>query len=250
VLDLESLCVAIARMGRPELDPGEVGGTLDSMAARVGDHLAVDAPPDRLAMRLAGLVGGELDFHGDPEAPVGPADSYIDQVLVRRRGLPILLSVVWILLGRRLGLPIAGVNYPGHFLVCLDAPGARIYLDPYSGGRARDAAQLMGRLGPEARERGLLEPCGVRPIVTRILVNLKNQWLDAGAYAEALGAVDRILLIGGEVPGELRDRGLVCLHLNRPGDAARDFRRYLTLRPEAEDRSVIEALLGRIEGAT
>lgn len=237
-------------MGRPDLQAGEVGAALDELAASIAEHVAPDLPPDRLAVRLAGLIGGELDLHGDPELEITPEHSFLDRVIATRRGLPILLSVVWILLGRRLGLPIAGINYPGHFLVCLDAPGARIYLDPYSGGRARDAAQLLGRLGPEIRDRGVLDPCGVRPIVTRILVNLKNQWLDQGAHAEALGAVDRILLVGGEAPGELRDRGLICLHLDRPGDAARDFRRYLKLRPEAEDRPVIEALLGRIEGAT
>ena len=212
-------------------------------------RLCASGRAEVIAARLAHAFAGELDFRGDPSRPPTPEASFLDRVVETRRGLPILLSVVWILLGRRLGVPVAGINYPGHFLVCLDAPGARIFLDPFRGGVVRDAGELLARLGPQSPDRKLLEPCGVRPIVTRILVNLKNLWVDRNDYANALAAVDRILLVGGEVPTELRDRGLICLHLERPTEAGRDFRRYLKVRPDAEDRPVIEALLQRIEAS-
>lgn len=250
VLDLEALTVGVARMGRPELDAMAVKRSLDGLAETVGEHADRSLPPDRLAARLSLAIGTELDFRGDPGAPVGPDASYIDQALQTRRGLPITLAAVWMLIGARLGIPIGGISYPGHFLVCLDAPGARIFLDPYHGGNPRDGASLLARLGGQPADRKILEPCGVRPMVTRMLANLKNLWVDRGEYASALGAVDRMLLVGGEIPGELRDRGLICLHLDRPGEAARDFQRYLTLRPQAEDRPVIEALLEKIQGAT
>lgn len=246
VLDLERLAVGIARMGTPDLDAAVVRAALDGVAARVDDRVERGAPPDRLARQLREVLVGELGFCGDREAPRDARDSFLDAVLERRRGLPILLSVVWILVGERLGLPIRGVNFPGHFLVCLDARGARIYLDPFHGGVTREAGDLLGRLGPRA-DRSVLEPCGVRPIVTRMLANLKNLWVDAQDYPSALGAVDRMLLVGGETPTELRDRGLICLHLDRPSEAARDFRRYLKVAPEADDRAVVEALLARIQ---
>lgn len=249
VLDLEGLAVGVARMGNPEVDARAVARRLDEIAAAVAEHLPAGAPPDRTVAHLRRVLVHELGFTGDRDAPRTAEDSFLDRVLERRRGLPILLSVVWILVGERLGLPVRGVNFPGHFLICFDAPGARIYLDPFHGGVAREAGDLLGRLGPRSPDRRVLEPCGVRPIVGRMLANLKNLWVDESRYAEALGAVDRILLIGGEIPAELRDRGLLCLHVGKPEEAARDFRRYLKLQPDAEDRSVVEALLQKIQEA-
>lgn len=264
VLDLERLAVGIARIGNPALDATTVALELDRLAVTIADDVHPGLPPDRLALQLRSAMVGRLGFTGDRDGPRDAVDSYLDRVIERRRGLPILLSVVWILLGQRLGVPIAGVNYPGHFLVCLDLPGAWIYLDPFHGGVTREAGELLARLGSRAGavrgeggasplrsagERSLLEPCGVRAIVARILTNLKNLWIDQPDYVGALAAVDRILLIQGEVPSELRDRGLICLHLGRPTEAARDFRRYLQITPEAEDRSVVEALLVKIQEA-
>lgn len=247
VLDLERLCVGVARIGTPALDPASVTRTLDEMAAQAREIVSPSAPPDKLAAQLRDALVGHLGFAGDRDSPRDPGDSYLDVVLQRRRGLPILLSVVWILIGERLGVPVRGVNYPGHFLVCLDAPGARVYIDPFHAGLTREGGELLARLGPRKGERRLVEPCGVRPIVTRVLHNLKNLWVDRQDYAHALAVVDRILLIGGELPTELRDRGLLCLHLDQPAEAARDFRRYLKVVPDAEDREVIEALLERID---
>lgn len=246
VLDLERLAVAIARMGTPALDGAAVSRTLDDLASLVADDVPRSASPDRTATALRDAIAGRLGFRGDPTADRSAEDSYLDVVLAHRRGLPILLSVVWILLGQRLGVPIAGVNYPGHFLVCLDAPGARVFLDPFHAGAAREGSELLARVGGRPADRKLLEPCGTRPIVARMLANLKNLWVDQQDYGNALGAIDRILLVSGEVPSELRDRGLVCLHLHRPAEARRDFERYLKIRPEADDRPVVEALLTRI----
>lgn len=246
-LDLETLAVGIARIGNPGVDRAAVHATLDEMAARVAEAVDLRAAPDRLATGFARALVVDLGFHGEPEAGQTPEGSYLDRVLERRTGLPILLGVVWILVADRLGVPIRGVSYPGHFLVCLDAPGARIYLDPFHHGAVRDAGELLARLGPRAADRKVLEPAGVRAIVARMLANLKNLWVDRGDHAHALAAVDRLLLVQGETPGELRDRGLLCLHLERPDEAERDFRRYLKLNPEAEDRPVIAALLDRIE---
>lgn len=249
VLDLEALTVAVARIGNPGLDAAVVTAELDAMAARIADSVPAGAAPDRLAVALRRAIVTDLGFVGDPGRPAEPEDSYLDRVLQRKRGLPILLSVVWILLGQRLGLPIRGVNFPGHFLVCVDAPGARVFVDPFHGGAIRDGGDLLARLGVRGSERGLLEPCGVRPIVTRILLNLKNLWIDRREYVNALAVVDRILLVAGEQPQELRDRGLILLHLGRPREADRDFRRYLKVAPEAEDRVVIEGLLQKIQEA-
>lgn len=249
-LDLEQLAVGVARIGNPALERQGVRVALDQLAASIQERIDPGQAPDRLAAAFSRAMVHELGFTGDPELARDPRSSYIDVVLQRRTGLPILLSVVWILVGERLGVPLQGVNYPGHFLVCLDAPGARIYLDPFNRGALREPSELLGRVGARVNERRLLEPCGVRPLVTRMLANLKNLWVDAGDYESALAVVDRMLLISGDAPGELRDRGLLCLHLDRPLEARREFQRYLKLLPDAEDRPVIEALVARIDLGT
>lgn len=243
-LDLERLAVAIARMGDPGVDAAAVARTLDDLAARIDD--AVDrGAPDRLAASLARAIVGTLGFQGSQDV-FGDADaSFLDRVLERRTGLPILLAVVWILLGKRLGVPIAGVNFPGHFLACVDAPGARIYVDPFRGGATVDVRTLLERLGPSHDARAALEPAGTRAVVVRMLVNLKHLWVDRRELERALGAVDRILLVGGELPPHLRDRGLLSLRLERTAEGVRDLRRYLALAPGAPDRDAIEGILAR-----
>lgn len=247
VLDLEELVLGVAALGDPDLDYAAVSAELDRLAASIEDTVHPSAPPDRLAAQLGAAIGGTLGFRGDRAAFQDAAGSYLDVVLARRTGLPILLAAVWMLLGRRLGVPVAGVGYPGHFLACIDRPGARVYVDPFHGGEVLDGRDLLGRVGtltPDTARR-MLEPIGVRPMLVRMLTNLKNLWIDQQDHASALAAVDRILLVGGEQASVVRDRALLLLHLHRASDAARDLRRYLALEPAAADRAVIEQLLQR-----
>lgn len=252
VLDLEELAIGIATMGKPALDYDAVSRELDRLADAIRDDIRPSDPPDRVAAQLAAAIGSRLGFHGDAEVYATADSSFLDVVIETRRGLPILLGVVWILLGKRLGVPIVGVGFPGHFMVCLDRPGARIFLDPFHRGVVREARDLMDRLPGRGRAdadsaRRLLEPTTDRALLTRMLTNLKNFWIDADDHLLALGAIDRILLVGGEQPPEVRDRALVLLHLLRPAEAARDLRRYLVLAPTAPDREVVEQLIERAE---
>ncbi|MFZ5481490.1 MAG: SirB1 family protein [Myxococcota bacterium] len=241
-LDLERIAVSIARMGTPGLDPAAVSAALDHLAASVADLVDPCGPPDRLAGQMAHAFGRRLGFRGSQDAYRHADGSFLHRVIESRTGLPILLGVVWILLGRRLGAPVAGVNYPGHFLTCIEAPGARIYCDPFLGGEMADVRELVARL-PPGTDRRALEPAGVRPIAVRMLTNLKHLWVDQKDLALALGAVDRILLLAGEVPQEVRDRGLLAAHLGRGDEARRDLERYLQIAPDAGDRGEVERIL-------
>ncbi len=244
-LDLERLTLCVARIGTPDLDAAAVSARLDALADQLADDVHPSAPPDVLAAALARGIGGRLGFAGRPEVFSGAPGSYLDHVVEHRTGLPILLAIVWILLGRRLGVPVVGIGYPGHFLACLDLPGARIYVDPFAAGEPREAAELLARL-PGAAPRGVLDPTPTRAIVTRVLVNLKHLWVGAGDHALALGAVDRILLLAGEIPAELRDRGLLALRVGRTTEARRDLERYLTVAGASPDRVEVLKVLARI----
>lgn len=247
-LDLERLVLAVARTGTPELDAAAVSAELDRLAERVADEVSPSSPPDRLASGLARAIGGTLGFRGDPGVFAGPEGSYLDRVIERRTGLPILLAIVWMRLGARIGVPISGIGYPGHFLARLDLPGAPIYVDPFAGGALVDAADLLARLPPGA-PRTLLDPSPTRAIVHRVLTNLKHLHVDRGEHDLALGVVDRLLLVSGEIPVEVRDRGLLLLRLGRRPEGVRDLERYLALAPEAADRAAVESVLARVRRA-
>ncbi len=252
VLDLEALAIGVASLGNPDLDSAAVSAELDRLAEQVRDDVTPSAAPDRLAAQLGSALGGTLGFHGDPAVYARAESSFLDDVLRTRRGLPIALGVVWMLIGERIGVPLVGIGFPGHFLVGLDRPGARMYLDPFHRGRVRDARELMERLpsvrpGDADAARRALEPTPTRPLILRMLTNLKNFWIDEDDHEHALAAIDRMLLVGREQSGVVRDRALLLLHLRRPTEAARDLRRYLVLEPSAPDRDVVEQLLARAE---
>jgi regulator of sirC expression with transglutaminase-like and TPR domain len=242
-LDLEALACEIARMGTPDLRAEAVRERLDALAGQARGEIEPDAPPDRLARAFAGAMHGSLGFTGRGCDWSSPSSSYIDATLERRTGLPIALAVVWMGVGRRLGLPIAGVGWPGRFLVSLDFPGARLFADPYEDGRLRRAEDLLEEAGPQGRS--LLKPLAARAIAARMLTNLKHLWIDAGEWEPALGAIDRLLLLQGEVAPQLRDRALVAIRLDRRTEARRDLQRYLHLQPDAHDADTVRSILAR-----
>ena len=241
-LDLERLVLCIARLGAPQLDGPAVSAELDRLARTVEDDVSPGAPPDRLAAAMARAIGDTLGFRGDPSVFGAAESSYLDRVLERRTGLPILRAIVWMRLGARLGVPVSGIGYPGHFLARIETPGAPIYVDPFEGGAVIEAAELLARL-PSGAPRALLDPSPTRAIVARVLTNLKHLHIDQERNADALAVVDRLLLLGGEVPAEVRDRGLLLVRLGRDGEGLRDLERYLALSPDAADANAIRNLV-------
>ena len=242
-LDLESLCLSISRMRDPDLDEQAVRRGLDEIAESLADEALPSLPPDRLAAALQAGLGHRLGFHGEPSDYALPESSMLDQVIGQRRGLPILLSVVWVLVGQRLRLPIRGVAYPGHFLVCLDTPGARIFLDPFAGGERREGRLLLEEAGGR---REALVPVTTRTILLRILTNLKHLAFSQERWQLGVDVMDRLLLVAQDAPIELRDRGLFFLGQGRIREAAGDFRRDLKREPGAPDRPELEELIRRL----
>jgi regulator of sirC expression with transglutaminase-like and TPR domain len=243
-LNLEQLSLGVARLAHPELDGKAISRKLDALADHIQDRLTTSTSPDRVAASLRALIGGDLGFRGSQEAYQSIQGSCLDQVLESRSGLPILLSVVWILLGERLGIPIKGVGYPGHFLVCIDVSSARIYLDPYAGGEERPSQELL----LNQTDRSVLNPTGTRAIVVRMLTNIKHLAIDQQNWELGLAVVDRIqLLTGNEALNfralSIRDRGLFLMHLSRNIDARKELQQYLKLVPDALDRTEVEQLL-------
>ena len=244
--------LAIARIAYPDLDPAPYLRQLDDLAAAVRPRLYPRASPEAAVTELAGYLFDECGFRGNQEEYYDPRNSYLNDVLERRTGIPITLSLVLIETGARLGLGIEGVGFPGHFLVRVAGSRGPLVLDPFFGGRAIGERELLARyrsfvgsdapaLPPDA-----LATTGTPAILTRMLRNLLRAYLDQKHHAYALAAADLLLVLVPDSADEVRVRGLLYEHLECFGAALGDFRRYLELAPEAPDAERIRERVARL----
>jgi len=246
---LAEACLLLAQDEYPDIDVPRCLGQLDAMAAAVRARLARDAFPEQRVAALNHHLFDELQFSGNVDAYYDPRNSYLNEVLERRTGIPITLSVVYLEVGRRVGLRLQGVSFPGHFLVKLRVRRGQLVLDPFAGGEPQSAAALRSRLAqlmPQRRadELDLEELLGAatsRQIVARVLRNLKAIYLQAENYPRALAVMNRMVLTVPESAEELRDRGLVNEQLECFRAALADLSNYVRRRPDAPDRAEIDA---------
>src|SRR3989475_5121743 len=143
--DLARAALAIARIAYPDLDPAPYLRQLDDLAAAVRPRLYPQASPEAAVAELAGYLFDECGFRGNQEEYYDPRNSYLNDVLERRTGIPITLSLVLIETGARLGLGIEGVGFPGHFLVRVAGSRGPLLLDPFYGGRPIRERELLPR---------------------------------------------------------------------------------------------------------
>ena len=254
---LAEACLLIAQDEYPALDVAACIAKLDAMAATVRGRLAEDAFPEQKVAALNFHLFSELRFCGNTDAYYDPRNSYLNEVLERRTGIPITLSIVYLEVGRRIGLRLQGVSFPGHFLVKLRLKKGELVLDPFTGGEPRSESDLRSRLEqaltPE-RPRQLdldryLAPATPRDIVARVLRNLKGIYTKDGKLERALAVMQRLLLVLPESAEELRDRGLIYAQLECFRPAVADLQSYLRRSPEAADASDIHAKVVELRDA-
>jgi regulator of sirC expression with transglutaminase-like and TPR domain len=190
----------------------------------------------------------ELGFRGNSENYNDPKNCYINEVLNRRTGIPLTLSLLFIEVARAAGFQAVGVGLPGHFIARVRWQDRDLLVDPYHGGcivSEEDCRELIGRTTgrPSLFKRHLLEGVTGRQMLSRLLLNLKHIYLESQDYRRALGVVERLLMLAPNDPGEIRDRGLLKAHLGRPGAAITDLETYLTHSPKAADA---ESVRGRV----
>jgi regulator of sirC expression with transglutaminase-like and TPR domain len=250
--DLARAALAIARIGYPDLDPTPSLRRLDGLAAAVRPRLAAGASPGTAAAEVAHHLFAELRFRGNRDDYYDPRNSYLNDVLERRTGIPITLSVVMIEVGARLGVRLDGVGFPGHFLVRVADGDPPVILDPFFGGRPVEDAELLARyraLGardaphvpPEA-----LETTSTPAILLRMLRNLLHVHLERKDRPHALLTADLVLVLAPQSADDHRVRGLLYEDLECFGAALDDFRTYLELAPDAPDADRIRGRVARL----
>lgn len=190
------------------------------------------------------FAGNEADYYD-------PRNSMLHQVLARRTGIPITLSIVYMEVGRRAGLRVEGVGLPGHFLVRASAgEGSGVLVDPFNR-KLTDREECQKRLdviydGQLALREEHLRAVGVRSILARALGNLKAVYIQAQLFRRALSAVERILLLTPDDLDERRDRGMLLAQLNRFTEAIAETQSYLNLSPEASDAEPVREQLKKM----
>jgi regulator of sirC expression with transglutaminase-like and TPR domain len=241
-IDLAETALLIAREEYPELEVGAYLRRLDELAAAARPAVHLDSPAAEQVAQLNRFMFIERGFAGNSDNYYDPRNSYLNEVLDRRTGIPISLSLVYSEVAQRLDLPVYGVSFPGHFLVkYVGTP--EIIIDPFFGvviTQQECAQRLHGIYGPKARfDPRLLHPAGAREILVRMLCNLKQVYVDTADFDRALACVDRILLLRPDEPRELRDRGILYQRLECYAAALRDFERYLRLAPDDKAAALI-----------
>ena len=254
-LPLLETALLIARDEYPELETGAYLAMVDGYGRRLSGSLSdgLDIPSKLTAINH--FLYKELGFSGNAMDYEDPRNSYLNQVFDRRLGIPISLAVVHIAVMHRIGLPLEGISFPGHFLVRLPVDDGILVLDPFNQGRPVSIEELRERVTPhldgqppsDSQLFQILAPASVRTILMRMLRNLQTIYQHQGDHERVARSADRILKLSPDLPDALRDRGLAYAEIGYRKGADADFTRYLQLRPEADDADAIRNLL--IEGS-
>jgi regulator of sirC expression with transglutaminase-like and TPR domain len=250
---LDEAALAIALEEYPSLDVEEYLVRLDALGRRVR---ALAPSPLRAASALSALrrvLADEEGLRGNEKDYYDPRNSFLNEVLDRKLGIPISLSVVWIEVARRAGLELQGVGFPGHFLAKYASPsGPEVFVDAFNGGEMLSAeecvARYRARAGGRDLDRRYLAAVAPRQVLSRILQNLKRIYVERRDDVRAFAVLDRILLVS---PGQIeavRDRGLVAARLGGGASAAQDLEAYLARMPTAPDAADVRKVLSLLRG--
>lgn len=228
---------------------------LHEMAAKLRARLRADVATAEKLLALNHYLFDELGFSGNNDDFYDPRNSFLNEVIERRVGIPITLGVLYIEIGRRIGLGLQGVSFPGHFLVKCALRDGVVVLDPYSGGVSLGADELQKRLRAagspgdvdDAILGHLLSAASNKEILGRMLRNLKGIYVDRGDWLRALSASERVIALTPEDAGEeYRDRGSIYLKLECIRAALGDFNTYLRQRPGAADAEAVSAEIAEL----
>ena len=240
--------LVIARIEYPRLDIDPYLARLDAMgeAARRRIERQIDKTGDSSTLTCVKAFNAylfeEQRFVGNRDRYEDPRNSCLNEVLDRRTGIPITLSLVYMEVGMRAGMQVDGINFPGHFLVrCPEGSGRRsgLIIDPFHAGALlseHDCRLLLQKhCGPEvAFDKSLLAPATRPQVVVRMLLNLKRIYVHMRSFPQARTVTELLLAITPSALSELRDRGLLAYHLNDVTCALRDLQTYLKLSSMGE----------------
>lgn len=248
---LDEAALLLARTEYPSLDLSQQLARLDALAARAQCDPGM-APQENIE-NLNRLLFDEENFAGNEEEYDDPRNSYLNDVLDRKTGIPITLSLVYQEVARRRGLPIVGVGFPGHFLSKYLAPAGEILLDPYHRGAIVSLQEceekLKTQFGDEAEFRpSYLAATSTKQILSRMLNNLKGSYFRRKDFARVLTMIEMAVAVDPASRQEIHDRAMIYFLLRRYADAMADLRKYLSISPP-DDSQIrdVKTMMHRIQ---
>jgi len=250
-VDLAEAALVVALDEYPDLDIRAYIERLDGLADALRRRMEPGLPVQQQLAALNQFLFDEEGFRPNPADYYDPRNSFLNDVLDRRLGIPLTLSIVYIEIGRRIGLPLSGVSFPGHFLAKCAVSGGVVVLDPYSGGISLSLSELCDRLKllkamqtpTEEQVASMLGTASARDILVRMLRNLKAIYANRGEVARALSCSDRILLVAPDASDELRERATLYLESECYQAAIADLERYLESAPDGQDAEEVREQL-------
>ena len=250
--ELGRAALYIAQEEYPQLPVELYTLRLDCLAEAVKDRLDEETAPPVVLGELIHTLFEREGLRGNKESYHDPRNSFINDVLDRRLGIPLTLGIILLEVGWRLGLPLEGVNFPGHFLVRYRGAAEHLLIDPFDAGRIRVESQAQEVLdqqygGVVRMQPAFLRAASKRDMIRRLLVNLKGLYVNVNDSERALSVVERLMLVHPASPGERRDRGMLLLRLGREEEAKEQLWRYLDGAPGAVDAERIGRLVRRLE---
>jgi regulator of sirC expression with transglutaminase-like and TPR domain len=248
-VDLAEASLVIASGEYPGLDVARYLQRLDEMGRAARGRLSRGAGTS--IERLNAYLFEEAGFRGNQDDYYDPRNSFLNDVIDRRTGIPITLSVVYMEVARRAGLEVFGVGLPGHFLVRAEGRGGPVLVDPFHGGALLSESDCQKRLdrvfeGRVRLEPAMLAPCARKGILARMLGNLKAIYVKADDYARALRTMDLLLALDPDSAEERRDRGLLHAAFDCYSLAAADLEAYLALAPTAPEAKALRVKINEM----
>jgi regulator of sirC expression with transglutaminase-like and TPR domain len=245
-VDLAAAALLIALDEYPGLNVSGYIERINALAERTASRLLSDAADRPMeAIKAINCQLFEIEgFRGNQQDYYDPRNSFLNDVIDRKTGIPITLSLLYMEVSRRIGLKVEGVGMPGHFIVKYQQAGVEVFVDPFGRGEILQEEGCQQKLiqlhGKGFRfNRSCLEAVNHSQILTRMLYNLKSIYLNQQNYHKALSIIEKVLLINPTATAELRDRGFAHDQLNHLSSAIKDWSRYLELRPGAADASEV-----------
>ena len=251
-INLSRAALLIAQAEYPDMDISHYLQVIEALGLRV----RANAPDDSVMapiQTLNSVLFDEQGFRGNEEEYYDPRNSYLNDVIERKVGIPITLSVLYMEVARHAGLNVRGVSFPGHFIVKHETPEGPLFVDPFYGGMLLEKEHLAQRLrlaggGFMPFRDHHLAACTAAQIVTRMLNNLKGIYASRRDYDKVLAFIQMLLDVSPWDLDELRDRGKVHLQMKEYQPALADLETYVRFSPDAEDAEVIGRSIQYLKG--
>jgi regulator of sirC expression with transglutaminase-like and TPR domain len=256
-IDLGETALALALLFLPGLNPDRYRNQLKKLCEHAAEEWQVRKrmnEEDTLASRLALLKKIMHEMHGykgDTETYDDIQNASMIRVIERRRGLPITLGILYIIIGRFLGWQMDGLNFPGHFLVRMEKEGARVIVDPFREGKEMDAADLRQLLksivgGSAELSHNFYEPVSNRSMLIRLQNNLKKRLIEMEEYASAIIVIEAMEALAPEEYRTLFDKGVLYAKLGQNRQATTALERYIDLTPDNNEKQFVRNLLRQL----